>query len=59
MEIFISDPAQNSYGNPGIYFKYDWSALKIIVRTDRDNLIQFIIRLCSIIAGIIVISGML
>ncbi|KAI8116674.1 hypothetical protein FF38_04773 [Lucilia cuprina] len=55
----VLDPVQNSYGNPGIYFKYDWSALRIIVRTDRDNLIQFIIRLCSIIAGIIVISGIL
>ncbi|XP_039958271.1 endoplasmic reticulum-Golgi intermediate compartment protein 2 [Bactrocera neohumeralis] len=53
------DSTKNSYGSPGIYFKYDWSALKIIVRTDRDNLVQFIIRLCSIIAGIIVISGIL
>ncbi|XP_018782791.1 PREDICTED: endoplasmic reticulum-Golgi intermediate compartment protein 2 [Bactrocera latifrons] len=53
------DSTKNSYGSPGIYFKYDWSALKIIVRTDRDNLVQFIIRLCSIIAGIIVVSGIL
>uniref|UniRef100_W8C1V5 Endoplasmic reticulum-Golgi intermediate compartment protein 2 n=1 Tax=Ceratitis capitata TaxID=7213 RepID=W8C1V5_CERCA len=53
------DSAKNSYGSPGIYFKYDWSALKIIVRTDRDNFLQFIIRLCSIIAGIIIISGIL
>ncbi|XP_017491192.1 PREDICTED: endoplasmic reticulum-Golgi intermediate compartment protein 2 [Rhagoletis zephyria] len=53
------DSIKNSYGSPGIYFKYDWSALKIIVRTDRDNLLQFIVRLCSIIAGIIVISGIL
>ncbi|XP_054729197.1 endoplasmic reticulum-Golgi intermediate compartment protein 2 [Anastrepha obliqua] len=53
------DSTKNSYGSPGIYFKYDWSALKIIVRTDRDNLLQFTIRLCSIIAGIIVISGIL
>ncbi|XP_037935325.1 endoplasmic reticulum-Golgi intermediate compartment protein 2 [Teleopsis dalmanni] len=53
------DAAQNTFGSPGIYFKYDWSALKIIVRTDRDNIIQFVIRLCSIIAGIIVISGVL
>ncbi|XP_067635869.1 uncharacterized protein [Eurosta solidaginis] len=53
------DSAKNSYGSPGIYIKYDWSALKIIVRADHDNLVQFIIRLCSIIAGIIVISGIL
>ncbi|KAH8418960.1 hypothetical protein KR222_009987 [Zaprionus bogoriensis] len=48
---------RNSYGSPGIYFKYDWSALKIVVSHDRDYLLTFVIRLCSIISGIIVISG--
>lgn len=33
------------------------SALKVIVKQDRDSLVQFIIRLSSVIAGIIVISG--
>lgn len=33
------------------------SALKVIVRQDRENFVHFIIRLCSVIAGIIVISG--
>ncbi|XP_032582594.1 endoplasmic reticulum-Golgi intermediate compartment protein 2 [Drosophila sechellia] len=51
------DSERNSYGSPGIYFKYDWSALKIMVRNDRDHLVTFAIRLCSIISGIIVISG--
>ncbi|XP_017095039.2 endoplasmic reticulum-Golgi intermediate compartment protein 2 [Drosophila bipectinata] len=51
------DSERNSYGSPGIYFKYDWSALKIVVDNDRDHLATFIIRLCSIISGIIVISG--
>ncbi|TDG40856.1 hypothetical protein AWZ03_012719 [Drosophila navojoa] len=51
------DAERNSYGSPGIYFKYDWSALKIVVSHDRDNLVTFVIRLCSIISGIIVISG--
>ncbi|KAH8419745.1 hypothetical protein KR009_002003 [Drosophila setifemur] len=51
------DPERNSYGSPGIYFKYDWSALKIVVYNDRDHLVTFVIRLCSIISGIIVISG--
>ncbi|XP_017067509.1 endoplasmic reticulum-Golgi intermediate compartment protein 2 [Drosophila eugracilis] len=51
------DSERNSYGSPGIYFKYDWSALKIVVDNDRDHLITFAIRLCSIISGIIVISG--
>ncbi|XP_055703750.1 endoplasmic reticulum-Golgi intermediate compartment protein 2 [Phlebotomus papatasi] len=48
---------KGSHGIPGLYFKYDVSALKVIVRYDRDNLAQFIVRLCSIIAGIVVISG--
>ncbi|KAM8719157.1 hypothetical protein ACLKA7_011807 [Drosophila subpalustris] len=51
------DSERNSYGLPGIYFKYDWSALKIVVSHDRDYLVTFVIRLCSIISGIIVISG--
>lgn len=51
------DSERNSYGSPGIYFKYDWSALKIVVDNDRDHLATFVIRLCSIISGIIVISG--
>ncbi|KAH8362203.1 hypothetical protein KR084_012132 [Drosophila pseudotakahashii] len=51
------DSERNSYGSPGIYFKYDWSALKIVVGNDRDYLATFAIRLCSIISGIIVISG--
>lgn len=57
--ILFVDPEKNSYGSPGIYFNYDWSALKIIVRTDRDHFLQFVIRLCSIISGIIVISGII
>ncbi|XP_058121151.1 endoplasmic reticulum-Golgi intermediate compartment protein 2 [Anopheles ziemanni] len=43
----------------GIYFKYDMSALRVIVRQDRDGIAQFIVRLSSIIAGIVVISGFL
>ncbi|KAH8289156.1 hypothetical protein KR054_001053 [Drosophila jambulina] len=53
----FTDSERNSYGSPGIYFKYDWSALKIVVGNDRDHLLTFAIRLCSIISGIIVISG--
>lgn len=33
------------------------SALKVIVKQDRENIVQFLVRLSSIIAGIIVISG--
>ncbi|XP_055910259.1 endoplasmic reticulum-Golgi intermediate compartment protein 2 isoform X2 [Eupeodes corollae] len=53
------DSSKNSYGSPGIYFKYDWSAIKVIVQSDRDNVVQFAVRLCSIIAGIIIVSGII
>uniref|UniRef100_A0A8W7PNK6 Endoplasmic reticulum vesicle transporter C-terminal domain-containing protein n=1 Tax=Anopheles coluzzii TaxID=1518534 RepID=A0A8W7PNK6_ANOCL len=46
-------------GVAGIYFKYDMSALRVLVRQDRDSIAHFIVRLSSIIAGIVVISGML
>lgn len=55
----FSDHEKNSHGVPGLYFKYDVAALKVIVRQDRDNMVKFLVRLCSIIAGIIVISGKL
>lgn len=44
---------------PGIYIKYDMSALKVQVLLGRENIIKLSIRLCSVIAGIIVISGFL
>jgi hypothetical protein len=33
------------------------SALKIHVNIDRENIVQFLVRLCSVIAGIVVLSG--
>lgn len=57
--ICSSDHDKGSHGIPGLYFKYDMSALKVIVKQDRENFIHFIVRLSSVIAGIIVISGAL
>lgn len=54
---FLPDHNKGSHGIPGLYIKYDMSALKVIVKQDRENLIHFMIRLCSVVAGIIVISG--
>lgn len=42
---------------PGIYIKYDMSALKVLVFLGRENIVKLIIRMCSVIAGIVVISG--
>lgn len=33
------------------------SALKVVIREDRENVASFLIRLCSVIAGIVVICG--
>lgn len=41
---------------PGIYIKYDVSALKVHVLLGRENLIKLAVRLCSVISGIVVIS---
>lgn len=56
---FFSDHSKGSHGIPGLYFKYDMSALKVIVEQDRENFIHFLVRLSSVIAGIIVISSYL
>lgn len=55
--VIFKDHDKGSHGVPGLYFKYDVSALKVIVEQDRENVVQFVVRLCSITAGIIVICG--
>lgn len=49
--------AKGSHGVPGIFFKYDMAALKIKVSQERENMLQFGLRLFSIISGIYVIVG--
>lgn len=51
------DHDHGSHGMPGIYIKYDVSALKVLVLLGRENVIKLLIRMCSVIAGIIVISS--
>lgn len=51
------DHHKGSHGMPGIYFKYDMSALKVIVRQERDNFTTFLARLCATVGGIYVCSG--
>lgn len=53
------DHHKGSHGIPGIFFKYDMSALKVQVTQERDSPIQFIVRLCAVIAGIYVTSGLI
>lgn len=44
--------AKGSHGVPGIFFKYDMAALKVKVYQERENVLQFTLRLFSIIGGI-------
>lgn len=47
--------SKGSHGIPGIFFKYDMAALKIKVYQERDNPLQFTLRLFATIGGIYII----
>ncbi|XP_014296729.1 endoplasmic reticulum-Golgi intermediate compartment protein 2 [Microplitis demolitor] len=51
--------ARGSHGVPGIFFKYDTSALKVKVTRNRDSFIQFLVKLCATVGGIYVTSGLI
>lgn len=48
-----------SHGVPGIFVKYDLTALKIKVMEQHKPYWQFLVRLCGIIGGVFVVSGLL
>lgn len=50
------DHDKGSHGTPGIYFKYDLSALKVEVTKDRLGLFQFLVRLCASVGGLVATS---
>lgn len=51
------DHQKGSHGSPGIFFKYDMSALKIKVIQQRDTVCQFLVKLCATVGGIFATSG--
>ena len=53
------DHNSGSHGVPGIFFKYDMSAISVKVHEERQPFWQFLIRLCGIIGGVFATSGML
>nr|CAI5817768.1 unnamed protein product [Callosobruchus analis] len=53
------DHDKGSHGIPGLFFKYDVSALRVSVKQERDHLGVFLARLCSIVGGVYVCSGIL
>ncbi|MPC18344.1 Endoplasmic reticulum-Golgi intermediate compartment protein 2 [Portunus trituberculatus] len=50
---------QNSHGTPGIFFKYDVSALRVNVHERHEPLLAFLMRLCGIIGGVMTCSGLM
>jgi len=52
------DHESGSHGSPGIYFKYDVSALKVLASQDREGAAQFLIRLCAGVGGLVAVSKM-
>lgn len=53
------DHSKGSHGIPGIFFKYDMSAISVKVHEESQPLWQFLVRLCGIIGGVFATSGML
>eukprot|EP00092_Neocalanus_flemingeri_P004127 GFUD01004440.1.p1 GENE.GFUD01004440.1~~GFUD01004440.1.p1 ORF type:complete len:393 (+),score=99.68 GFUD01004440.1:92-1270(+) len=51
------DHSHGSHGTPGIYFKYDISALKVEVTKDREGFFQFLVRLCASVGGLVATSA--
>lgn len=51
------DHDKGSHGIPGLFFKYDVSALRVTVKQERDHLGMFLAKLCSIVGGVFVCSG--
>ena len=48
-----------SHGAPGIYFRYDMSALKVVVKQDREPFWQWLVKLSAGAGGLISTSAIL
>jgi len=55
----LIDHHRGSHGIPGIFFKYDTSALKVLVTEEREALDQFLVRLCATVGGIFITAGLI
>lgn len=50
---------KDSHGTPGIFFKYDVSALRVDVNERHEPFLKFLMRLCGIIGGVMTCSGLM
>ena len=53
------DRRRGSHGMPGVFFKYDLTAMTVEIKEQRRPFWQFLIRLAGIVGGIFATSGML
>ena len=53
------DHNKGSHGVPGIFFKYDLSAVSVKIVEERRPFWQFLVRLCGIVGGVFATSGMI
>lgn len=53
------DRRRGSHGMPGVFFKYDLTAMTVEIKEQRRPFWQFLIRLSGIVGGIFATSGML
>ncbi|XP_065897267.1 endoplasmic reticulum-Golgi intermediate compartment protein 2-like [Dysidea avara] len=53
------DHSKGSHGVPGIFFKYDLSAVSVKIVEERRPFWQFLVRLCGIVGGVFATSGMI
>lgn len=51
------DHNKGSHGMPGIFFKYDMSALQVTITQERDSIFQFLVRLCAVVGGVFVTNS--
>ena len=50
------DHSSGSHGMPGIFFKYDFSPVCVIINEHKISFGKFLLRLCAIIGGIFATS---
>lgn len=51
------DHSGGSHGTPGIFIKYDLSAIMVDVSETRNSYVELMVRLCAIIGGVFATSG--
>lgn len=51
------DHSAGSHGTPGIFFKYDFSPIKVYVEQKYKPFWKFLVRMCGIVGGIFACTG--